>query len=155
MARTGAFCRVPKPPFLGDSNTAPDRNTSICRALRPWGLAGWWRPTGRQFSLGRHTRVARCTLRGRPWGPGRQTSLPDDPRAVSRRTFHRARARFHPGKVPTATWRGHAVIPSAHFSPISLYKQNGLIFRFRKRTYVVWRTKSGRIILFRADLEFL
>jgi hypothetical protein len=26
MAKTGAFCRVPKAPFLGVSNTAPDRN---------------------------------------------------------------------------------------------------------------------------------
>jgi hypothetical protein len=41
MAKTGAFYRVPKTPFPGVSNTAPDRNPSICRALRPWGLDGW------------------------------------------------------------------------------------------------------------------
>jgi hypothetical protein len=40
MAKTGAFLGVPKAPFLGSSNTAPDRNPSICRALRPWG-SGW------------------------------------------------------------------------------------------------------------------
>ena len=145
---------MPEAPFLGDSNTAPHRNPSICRGLRLWGLTGWWRRTRRHFSLGRHTRVASCTLQGRPWGAGRQTSLPDDPRAISRRTFHRARARFHPGKIPTATWRGHAVIPSAHFFPLCLYIYYGLIFRFQKRTYAIWRTKSGRIILSGLDLEF-
>src|SRR6516165_8558579 len=65
MAKTGAFLRVPKAPFLGASNTAPDRNPSICRALRPWGLDGWWRRTGRHFSSGRHQRVASCEV-----GPG-------------------------------------------------------------------------------------
>src|SRR5215469_3786594 len=62
MAKTAAFFQVPKAPFLGASNTAPDRNPSICRALRPWGLAGWWRRTGRHFSSGRHQRVARSAL---------------------------------------------------------------------------------------------
>ena len=70
MAKTGAFSRVPKAPFLGASNTAPDRNPLICRALRPWGLDGWWRRTGRHFSSGRHQRVASRESRGRPWRAG-------------------------------------------------------------------------------------
>jgi hypothetical protein len=62
MAKIGAFLGVPKAPFLGASNTAPDRKPLICQALRPWGLDGWWRRTGRHFSLGRHKRVASCEV---------------------------------------------------------------------------------------------
>ena len=65
MAKTGAFLGVPKAPFLVASSTAPERNPSICRALRPWGLAGWWRRIGRHFSSGRQPRVA-----SREVGPG-------------------------------------------------------------------------------------
>jgi hypothetical protein len=74
MAKTGAFSRVPKAPFLSASNTAPDRNPSICRALRSWvwlaggaepGATFYWGDTSELDEFrGHHTQLLAGAARG-------------------------------------------------------------------------------------------